>query len=275
MAAGGAKWIWENSRASNGSLIVLLAIADECGEGEFTEMTTGQLAQKSRLSERAVQNAVRDLEALGELSFAAAPGRGRRNRYTPNPADFSANPADSAGFRETPQNLHPAESAGFGGSYSRSGDNPADSAGFETSDERSTSVVVVSTRSSKPSSPEPPSRPDVDRLCAHLADRIAAHGSKRPNITKRWKDAARLLIDNDGRTEDQIHKAIDWCQDSGFWHSNILSMPTLREKYDQLRLKAIAERDQSNGNGMSRRNGYQPYQNPLDDSVYDKDLKDA
>ncbi len=81
-------------------------------------------------------------------------------------------------------------------------------------------------------------RADVERLCRHLADRIEGNGSKRPAIGKRWRDAARLMIDRDGRSEQQIHTAIDWCQDSEFWRANILSMPKLRDKYDQLRLQA-------------------------------------
>ena len=83
-----------------------------------------------------------------------------------------------------------------------------------------------------------PDRIDVEQVCRHLADRIEANGSKRPTITKTWRDAARRLIDRDGRTVEQITKAIDWCQDDDFWRSNILSMPKLREKYDQLRLAA-------------------------------------
>ncbi|MFF4989658.1 hypothetical protein ACFY19_20865 [Streptosporangium saharense] len=83
-------------------------------------------------------------------------------------------------------------------------------------------------------------RLDVERLCAHLADRIAAHGVKRPTITQAWRDAARLLLDKDGRTEDQVHTAIEWTHDDEFWHKNVLSMPKLRAKYDQLQLAAKA-----------------------------------
>jgi hypothetical protein len=90
-------------------------------------------------------------------------------------------------------------------------------------------------------------RADVDRLCAHLADRVEANGSKRPNVTDRWRDAARLLIDRDGHTEDQVRRAIDWCQDDEFWRANVLSMPTLREKYDQLRLAAGRSHTSANG----------------------------
>ena len=83
-----------------------------------------------------------------------------------------------------------------------------------------------------------PDRIDVEHICRHLADRIEANGSNRPTITKKWREAARLLIDKDGRTVEQITRAIDWCQNDTFWRSNILSMPKLREKYDQLRLAA-------------------------------------
>lgn len=84
---------------------------------------------------------------------------------------------------------------------------------------------------------EPP-RADVDRICEHLADSIETNGSKRPEIGKRWRDAARLMLDRDGRTEQEIHGAIDWSQRDEFWRANILSLPSLREKYDTLRLQA-------------------------------------
>lgn len=82
------------------------------------------------------------------------------------------------------------------------------------------------------------SRDDVERLCTKLADHIEANGAKRPSITQRWRDSARLLIDADGRTEAQAAWMIDWCQRDEFWRANILSMPKLREKFDQLLLKA-------------------------------------
>jgi len=84
----------------------------------------------------------------------------------------------------------------------------------------------------------PSPREDVERLCIHLADRIEGNGSKRPSITQDWRVAARLMIDRDGRTEEQIRTAIDWCQDDEFWMRNVMSMPTLRKQYDRLRLAA-------------------------------------
>lgn len=87
-------------------------------------------------------------------------------------------------------------------------------------------------------------RPDVERLCARLADRIETNGSKRPTVTQKWRDAARLIIDRDGHTEQQVAAAIDWCQSDEFWRANVLSMPKLREKYDQMRLQS----ERRNGN---------------------------
>lgn len=100
-----------------------------------------------------------------------------------------------------------------------------------------------------PATDVPGARDDVDRLCEHLADRIEQQTGKRPNILKRWRTSARLLLDTDHRTEAQVHAAIDWCQDDEFWRANILSMPKLREKYVTLRLKA-----QSSLNGRSTTN---------------------
>ncbi|MEU4296425.1 hypothetical protein [Kitasatospora aureofaciens] len=84
-------------------------------------------------------------------------------------------------------------------------------------------------------------RPDVEEACTLLADLIAANGTKRPNITKRWRDAARLMIDADKVALSDVLGAIRWSQADEFWRSNILSMPKLRQKYPQLRLRAQSQ----------------------------------
>lgn len=280
MAGNVTNWVWDHSRAVNGSLIVLLAIAHDANRDGEAEMSVKELAQKARLSERSVQTAVKELTAAGELRGSHGGGRGHRTRYRMimvkgadsapfepgNPAESApipaSNPAESAPFTETPQNLHPlteagnpAESAPFTDHHRRSGHgpqlNPAESAPLQTSDVLKTSTGIeevqvkdVSAIGEATAAPAQ-DRPDVERLCYHLADRIEANGSKRPEITKRWRSAARLMLDRDGRTEQQITAAIDWCQGNEFWRANILSMPKLREKYDQLRLQAT----RANGGG--------------------------
>ena len=51
----------------------------------------------------------------------------------------------------------------------------------------------------------------------------------------------------------QAEWLIRWCQADPFWRRNVLSMPTFRAKYDQLRLKAEgAERAGSSGHVLDR-----------------------
>lgn len=84
-------------------------------------------------------------------------------------------------------------------------------------------------------------RPELARLCDHLADRVEGNGFTRPDVTEAWLTEARRMLDLDKRTEDQVHKAIDWCQDSQFWYPNVRSMDKLRKQYETLRDRARAE----------------------------------
>lgn len=227
-------WVWDYSQARGSAHHVLLAIADcASDDGSNAYPSMSELVRKTRLSERAVQAAVKRLVALGELFVSANGGPRGCNLYrvlmvTPQ----IQHPAESAGGA---QNLHPAESAPRRiRTPQKSTGDPAGSAHGTvlepskkiSSSKRSSSDVAI------------PDRPDVEQVCRYLADRIEANGSKRPTVTKPWRDAARRLIDRDGRTPEQIIRAIDWCQDHHFWRSNVMSMPKLREQYDRLRLEA-------------------------------------
>lgn len=82
-------------------------------------------------------------------------------------------------------------------------------------------------------------RPDVERLLDLLDSELTKNGvSKLPKRNKTNRDAMRLLLDRDGRTEQQVEAAIRWCQSDEFWRGNILSASKLREKYEQLRAQA-------------------------------------
>lgn len=97
--------------------------------------------------------------------------------------------------------------------------------------------------SAKPPTREEPRRDDVEALCTRLRDCIIANGHRPPIITAKWRTSARLLLDKDGMELDKAMNLIDWCQSNDFWQDNILSMPKFREKYDQLRGKALKERN--------------------------------
>lgn len=114
----------------------------------------------------------------------------------------------------------------------------------ERTSERSHSGVTPppSPSPSHPSSPdgedESLDRSDVAELCQLLADLVEENGSKRPAVTKAWRDSARLLLDRDGRELDAAKRLVRWTQGDSFWRSNVLSMPTFRKQYDRLRLAA-------------------------------------
>ncbi|PWF82353.1 hypothetical protein DEJ38_06550 [Kocuria rosea] len=84
-------------------------------------------------------------------------------------------------------------------------------------------------------------RDDAAALCDYLAARVQANGA-RPKITPAWTPAARALLDEDGYTPEQVAWIIRWATDDDFWHKVILDMPKLREKFEQLKLKALAKR---------------------------------
>lgn len=101
-----------------------------------------------------------------------------------------------------------------------------------------------------------PARPDVDRLCALLADLVAENGSKRPTITKAWRVEARRMLDLDRRDPVKAENLIRWCQADSFWRANVRSMVKFRAQYDQLRLRALAEhaaQNRAGGNGGPNR----------------------
>lgn len=271
------QWVWRYSRSQNAARLVLLAIADCCHNDDGTGAwpSNAELQDKTQLSERAVQTAIKGLERSGELKVEYGGGRRGVNRYTVlMGADY---PAGSAPFGETPQDLHPAESA-VGQTEEApqvNGTNPAGSAGDEDSAPPADSARnpagsapgtvknrKTKTSSSKRSRPRVADieRPDVEEICAYLADKIQANGSKRPTITQGWRDAGRRLIDLDGRTVEQIRKAIDWSQNDEFWRGNILSMPTLREQYDRLRLAAQRKARGSPGDKPGYGRNYDPNQ---------------
>ena len=86
---------------------------------------------------------------------------------------------------------------------------------------------------------EPESTPY--RIAAYL---LAAILKNKPDFRcpseaafQKWADSARLMIERDKRDKRRIKEVIDFCQDDPFWRRNILSVPKLREKFDQLELQ--------------------------------------
>lgn len=84
--------------------------------------------------------------------------------------------------------------------------------------------------------PEPEPRPDVDAVIDAFQASLTARGVKRGRVTKTWREAARLMLDRDGRTVPEIQALCEWLVEDDFWRKNVLALPKLRQRYDQLRL---------------------------------------
>jgi hypothetical protein len=93
-------------------------------------------------------------------------------------------------------------------------------------------------------------REDVQEVIDHLMAALKANDVRKAKSSKAWEDAARLMIDKDGYTVEQIKWITDWATNNHFWKGNILSMPKLREKFDQLKIQAVEE-----ANGGGRKSG--------------------
>jgi len=200
---------------------ILVALARDARDGTRQAMPGHELlALKGNCGLRTVGRAIGGLVQRGLVKPVGWPMPGRRAVYEILPM-LSDNVGQQADLRTQDRSeQRKTESA-------RTQDTKVSTPGFSN-------PKVHSPKNT----PAKPPREDAERLCAHLADRIEANGSRRPAVTAKWRDAARLMLDKDGRTEQQAHDAIDWCQADEFWRANILSMPKLREKYDQLRLQA-------------------------------------
>lgn len=112
--------------------------------------------------------------------------------------------------------------------------------------EHGTGSMYVSAKCDTPQGPvdaaEPrdttPARHDVELICRTLADAVHENTGKRPAYGKRWRDAARLMLDKDDIPLTDILGAIKWSADHEFWRSIVLSVPKLRDKYQQMKLQA-------------------------------------
>lgn len=110
--------------------------------------------------------------------------------------------------------------------------------------------------------------PEALRLAGVLAAQILRNNSENRELAedkkeaslKRWAKAIDLMIRKDNRSPDSIEKVIKWAQNDKFWHKNILSGDTLKDKFDRLILD-IAGGGNGKGPGINGRHG-EPEYNP-------------
>jgi hypothetical protein len=242
-------WVIEHGPRNIYEFAVLMVIADSANtEGEHSHPGLVNLVRGSRLtSDRGVQKVLNRLLADRWIEVTeVGGGRGRATEY--RVLMGRRNPERQDG--DTAAAI-PEPRSGFTGRNPERDDK-------ETPNERTRNPERDRDRSSyateKPTvkaNAVTADGGDVERLCNLLADLVEANGSKRPTITDTWRVECDRLIRIDGKTPDKIERAIRWSQRDPFWRANVLSMPTLRAKYDQLRL--ARERELDAGHGPARR----------------------
>ena len=182
------------------------------------------LEARTQLGERALRTAKRELIDAGLLDEKRR-GQGKPNLYTVRTWE-----------QRRIQNVQNSGSADF-----VSQDEVEEDQVEEEDSLRSSSSPRVKQSESRSD------RQDVDALCMKLAALMRDNDPKVkiPDTAgkwKRWQDAARLLIDRDERHFEEASAVLEFALTDEFWKTNILSMPTFREKYDQLRAKWVGSR---------------------------------
>jgi hypothetical protein len=109
-------------------------------------------------------------------------------------------------------------------------------------------AVRLSTKEKTSKSPSQ----EACRLAALLKSEILRNKADyrvTPEQERKWSTTAQRMLDIDKREPEGIADLIRWVQRDEFWLANVLSMNTLRERFDQLALK----REHSNSNGRAQR----------------------
>lgn len=242
MSSEAIGYVYRHSPYKGATFSVHLAMADSVNDQFSNEfwMQQGRLAAKARIGRPAANEAVGKLVADGfVVDLGELPGKRGVRRY---------------------RFLFPDRPVVYDSRRVASDDTSADRpvASDDTTCRPGQQVPVASDDTdpkgepkenpthSSPATPEVDEHADdVERLCVLLADLIEANGSKRPTITKRWRDECSRMIRIDKRPPLAIENAIRWSQAHSFWRANIMSMPKLRDRFDTLRLQAQQERMKS------------------------------
>nr|AMP54241.1 hypothetical protein [uncultured bacterium]AMP54331.1 hypothetical protein [uncultured bacterium]AMP54391.1 hypothetical protein [uncultured bacterium]AMP54429.1 hypothetical protein [uncultured bacterium] len=82
----------------------------------------------------------------------------------------------------------------------------------------------------------------VNHFVQSFEEKIPGLGLKPKND---WYVKARLLIDQDGKTVQEIKDMIDWVVDHDFWSGAILSIPKFRTQWTRLQVQRVNDQKQA------------------------------
>lgn len=206
------------------SHLVLIGLADHTDDdGRGAWPSVRKLAEYARCSERTVHARLRVLEEHGLIR------RGDQDMLAHLPANRRPVVYDvTFGVQE----VHTSRGAGDAGVNETAswGAQPGDSGVHAVADKPSLEPSIEPSSSSS-AIDEPGQRDDVEAVCAAVAAHVVNIKGRKPTIGKTWRRDARLMLDTDGHTVEQIQQAVAWVSGNGFWAGNILSPGKLRQKW--------------------------------------------
>ena len=207
MSAEATGEVWRTSPYRGVLFTIQLAIADVVNDAHDNEfwMRADALAVKARTSRRTVMEGLATLKRDGWIVPLGRP-RGGAVRYRCELSSHAMSPQLTSDVKH--------------------GDIPTLSERKGTQTERGERLAAAVAKCPA----------NGHRLVEALVSLVVANGSKAPTPGAAWFDAARLLLTVDERPFAEALDVLRWSQADDFWRSNVMSMPTFREKYDRLRL---------------------------------------
>lgn len=254
--------VLNHSRLSGTAKLVLIGIANHDGDGgAWPSIET--LARYANTTERTVQRAIAEAVAAGELAVEDQAGGTQRTRADRRPNLYRTLVTCPVGCDRTMN--HKISGNGVTPVSPRGADGVTSMVG--RGDIRDANGVT-------PVSPEPPREPSVEPehvggadvvpidtdivearaianyLSARLGDLDVP--ANRRVVTDTWVAEIRRMIQRDGRSPEQIRKAIDWAMADSFWRGTIQSPVSLRKHYDKMRLQAARAQHPSGRDSQQR-----------------------
>lgn len=227
-------WAWAQPIANNpGARMALLCLARRVDESWECTASQEEVAMDAMVGSRSMR---RYLDQLEEGGFVARVKR-MDEKGQRLPCAIQLNPrsqptANLASGRDQRECVAEGRSP--------SSDPVANLAGGESRTRDSSSSLKKNKKNLSTSE----IREDVEQLCSRLLSWLIKKDYRgRPDeVSDAWRREARLLLDKDGAAFDEALAVLDWSQRDHFWHQNINSMPTFREKYGRLELKSRGAR---------------------------------
>lgn len=260
-------WAWSRSESRNGARLVMLALADRADDDGRAWPSVDDLAERTKLSPRAVQKAIANLVEIGELEVENGGGRHRSNRYriVPKPCtsdgvtDGKPRTSDGVSTEETPNSAH--ETLNFATETpNNTPGNPVQSSPEpqEPSEEPSENLLPA------------PQHDAEDRYPSELTQLMDAMSLAGINLPWKFVGDDMIRVLNDVRrlgTPLMVQDAVDAKASAtkppfstrffyDRWHSIRTPAQSGPEQQGRPLLRAV------------KTGGHQPYQPPTDHSVY-------